>query len=386
MLWKEICAFKREWIFMKVTILSNSKGGVFTVTMQWAKGLIRKGCDVNIFFLTQSKEAKCLVPSERIRFHYVTTSNFLPNLRAIFKFLFHDRSDVIHTNFASLGLLAIFKKYMFKTPFIFTLHGIPEPWLQLSLSDKVAYTIEYYLLPFVTSQSSAVVAVSKYVKDMLKRRYNVDSEVIYHGVDANTFKPRNKAQSKRELGYEETDFVVLFIGKLHPYKDPLTLIKAFSEAVKKNTNLCLAMIGEGELYQEVNKKISELNLLNRVKLFRRVSDERLKILYNAADLFVLPSVGEAFGMTLLEAMASGVPVIASNSGACLEVVGNAGILFSRGNHIELAEKILRLSHEKELSRKLSEAGMKRVRETFSWEDKIDQYLKLYKIACLSKFK
>jgi glycosyltransferase involved in cell wall biosynthesis len=221
---------------------------------------------------------------------------------------------------------------------------------------------------------------------MLKRRYNVDSEVIYHGVDANTFKPRNKAQSKRELGYEETDFVVLFIGKLHPYKDPLTLIKAFSEAVKKNTNLCLAMIGEGELYQEVNKKISELNLLNRVKLFRRVSDERLKILYNAADLFVLPSVGEAFGMTLLEAMASGVPVIASNSGACLEVVGNAGILFSRGNHIELAEKILRLSHEKELSRKLSEAGMKRVRETFSWEDKIDQYLKLYKIACLSKFK
>jgi len=218
---------------MKITILSNSKGGVFSVTMQWAKGLVRRGCDVNIFFLTQSKETKGLVPSERIRFHYFTTANFLPNLRAIVEFLFHDRPDVIHTNFASLGLLAIFKKYVFKIPFIFTSHGIPESWLQLSLSDKVAYTIEYYLLPFVTSQSSAVVAASKYVKAMLKRRYNVDSEVIYHGVDANTFKPRNKAQSKRELGYEETDFVVLFIGKLHPYKDPLTLIKAISKVVKK---------------------------------------------------------------------------------------------------------------------------------------------------------
>jgi glycosyltransferase involved in cell wall biosynthesis len=137
--------------------------------------------------------------------------------------LFHDRPDVIHTNFASLGLLAIFKKYVFKIPFIFTSHGILESWLQLSLSDKVAYTIEYYLLSLVASQSSAVVAVSKYVKEMLKRRYNVDSEVIYHGIDADTFKPKNKAQSKRELGYEETDFVVLFIGKLHPYKDPLTL-------------------------------------------------------------------------------------------------------------------------------------------------------------------
>jgi len=116
-----------------------------------------------------------------------------------------------------------------------------------------------------------------------------------------------------------------------------------------------------------------------------VSDARLKILYDTADLFVLTSVGEAFGMTLLEAMASGVPVIASNSGACPEVVENAGILFSQGNYTKLAEKILRLSNEKELLRKLGEAGLKRVRETFSWEDKVDQYLKLYKITCHTKF-
>jgi len=372
-------------MMMKVTILSNSKGGVFTVTMQWAKGLARKGCDVNIFFLTQSNEAKRLVPSEHIRFHYFITSNFLLNLRAIFKFLIRDRPDVIHTNFASLGLLAIFKKYVFKIPFIFTSHGIPESWLQLSLSDKIAYTIEYYLLPLVASQSSAVVAVSKYVKDMLKRRYNVDSEVIYHGIDANLSKPKNKAQSKRKLGYKEKDFIILYVGKLHPYKDPLTFINAVSLAVKKKANLYVVMIGQGELYQEVNEEISKRNILSRVRLFRRVSDARLKILYDTADLFVLTSVGEAFGMTLLEAMASGVPVIASNSGACPEVVENAGILFSQGNYTKLAEKILRLSNEKELLRKLGEAGLKRVRETFSWEDKVDQYLKLYKITCHTKF-
>jgi glycosyltransferase involved in cell wall biosynthesis len=367
-------------MMMKVTILSNSKGGVFTVTMQWAKGLARKGCDVNIFFLTQSKEAKRLVPSEHIRFHYFTTSNFLLNLRAIFKFLIHDRPDVIHTNFASLGLLAIFKKYVFKTPFIFTSHGIPESWLQLSLSDKIAYTIEYYLLPLVTSQSSTVVAVSKYVKDMLKKRYNVDSEVIYHGIDANIFKPKNKAQSKRKLGYKEKDFVILSIGKLHPSKDPLTLIKAISKAVEKNASLRLIMIGDGELYEEAKNEIRKRNLSNYTKLLNYVDSEKLHIWYAAADIFVLPSVGEAFGMTLLEAMASGVPVIASNSGACPEVIGNAGILFNQGNYTKLAEKILFLSHEKELSRKLREAGLKRVREIFSWEDKIDQYLKLYKIT------
>jgi glycosyltransferase involved in cell wall biosynthesis len=353
--------------------------------MQWAKGLARKGCNVNIFFLTQSKEAKCLVPSERIRFHYFTTSNFLPNLRAIFRFLFHDRPDVIHTNFASLGLLAIFNKYVFKIPFIFTSHGILESWLQLSLSDKVAYAIEYYLLPLVASQSSAVVAVLKYVKETLKSRYNVDSEVIYHGIDTNTFKPENKTQSRRELGYKETDFIVLFVGKMHPCKDPLTLIKAISVAVEKNANLHLVMIGDGELYTEVEKEISKPNPSNHVRLSRRVDNQMLEMLYDAADVFVLPSVNEAFGMVLLEAMASGLPVIASNSGACPEVVGNVEILFNQGNYSELAEKILHLPHEKELSRQLSEAGLKRVRETFSWEDKIDQYLKLYKITCHSKY-
>jgi glycosyltransferase involved in cell wall biosynthesis len=228
------------------------------------------------------------------------------------------------------------------------------------------------------------VAVSKYVKDMLKRRYNVGSEVIYHGIDTKKFKPKHETQNKHELGYKETDFIILFIGKMHPYKDPLTLIKAISMAVEKNANLHLVMVGDGELYTEVEKEISKRNLSNYVRLLRYV-DNQMSEMYDATDVFVLPSLNEAFGIVLLEAMASGVPVIASNSGACPEVVGNAGILFNQGNYSELAEKILCLPHEKELSRKLSEAGLKRVRETFSWEDKIDQYLKLYKKTCHLKF-
>ena len=161
----------------------------------------------------------------------------------------------------------------------------------------------------------------------------------------------------------------------------LNLIRRILECLEMLRLEGFIKCNNGELYQKVHNEISKKNILSRVRLFRHVSDEKLRILYDAADLFVLTSVGEAFGMTLLEAMASGVPVIASNSGACPEVIGNAGILFNQGNYTELAKKILFLSHEKELSRKLREAVLKRVRETFSWEDKIDQYLKLYKITC-----
>jgi glycosyltransferase involved in cell wall biosynthesis len=346
--------------------------------MQWAKGLARKGCDVNIFFLTQSKEARRLVSSERIHFYYFTTSFFFPNLRALIAFLIHDNPDVIHINFAWFAPLAIFKKCMFKTPFIYTLHGLPQPWLEPSLLYKIAYSAEHCLLPFGASQASAVVAVSNYVKEVLKERYGIDSEVIYHGIEADRFKPKNKIQSKRKLGYKETDFMILYVGKLHPYKDPLTLIKAISVAVEKNANLHLVMIGDGELYTEVEKEISKLNLSNCVRLFRRVDNQTLEKLYDAADVFVLPSVNEAFGMVLLEAMASGLPVIASNSGACPEIIEN-GVLFNQGDYIDLAEKIITLSSDKGLPRKLAKAGLKRVKKEFCWKDKIRQYWELYGI-------
>jgi glycosyltransferase involved in cell wall biosynthesis len=78
-------------------------------------------------------------------------------------------------------------------------------------------------------------------------------------------------------------------------------------------------------------------------------------------------------MALLKAMVSGVPMIASNSGACFKMVRKAGSLLNRENHVELAEKILCLSDEKKLSSKLSKVDLKRVRETFSLKDEVDQY-------------
>lgn len=362
---------------MKVAIFSNSKGGVFSYTINLVEELARKGCDINVFFFNQSEEAKRLTDSGHIDFKYLTTSGFIPNLRTIINLFFHDRPDIIHVNFASFGPLAIFKKFVFKIPFIYTLHGLPQPWLNSSLVDKIGYTIESLLLPFVASQASAIVAISNYVKDTLKIKYGLDSEVIYNGVDASRFKPIDKKRSKKQLGYDEANFVVLFVGKLSPYKDPLTLIKAINKATKINKNLHLMMVGTGDLYKEVRHAIERLNLSSRVKLFEHVSTEKLRLCYNAADLFVLPSFNEAFGIVLLEAMASGLPIIASNSGACLEVIGNAGILFNQGDCSDLAEKIMELSCNEELVRRLSNEGLKRV-QIFSWEATTNEYWKLYK--------
>ena len=363
---------------MQVTILSNSKGGVFAVTMQWAKGLIRKGCDVNIFFLLHSRETKNLTPSKHMHFNYFTGPFFIPNLRTFIAFLVYDHPNIVHTNFAWLGPLAIFKKWIFKTHFIYTIHGLPQPWLESSLLYKIAYTIEHSLLHFVASQSSVVVAVSYYVKEMLKKQYSIESEVIYHGIDADRFRPMHKAGNKRMLQYEENDFLVLFVGKMHPAKDPLTLVRSIHEVIKENKNVHLAMIGDGELYQEVRDEVLKLDLSGNVKLLGQMNHVKLQLWYNAAELFVLTSISESFGMTLLEAMASGLPIIASNSTACPEVVGNAGLLFTQGDYNDLARKIVRLVSDDNLLRILRDRSLKRVRRVFSWNDKIDKYYELYR--------
>jgi glycosyltransferase involved in cell wall biosynthesis len=294
--------------------------------------------------------------------------------------LFHDRPDVIHTNFASLGLLAIFKKHVLKIPFIYTLHGVPQPWIEPSLVYKIAYTVEHCLLRFVASQSSVSVTISNYVKDTLKREYGIDSEVIYHGIDADKFKPKNKTESKRRLGYKKTDFIILFVGKLHPCKDPLILIKSIYEMVKINPNLRLVMAGAGELYEELRTEIHRLNLSRYVELLGFVKHEEMRLWYDAADVYVLTSVNEAFGITLLEAMASGLPVIASKVGACSEIIGNAGILFNQGDHISLARELMTLASDEELSKVLRVKGLERVRKVFSWDDKVDKYWELYRMT------
>ncbi|MEM3587017.1 MAG: glycosyltransferase family 4 protein, partial [Candidatus Jordarchaeaceae archaeon] len=110
--------------------------------------------------------------------------------------------------------------------------------------------------------------------------------------------------------------------------------------------------------------------------------DELALLYRAADVFVLPSINEAFGMVILEAMASGTPCIVSNSGACPEIVQDCGLIFEQGNYLDLAEKILQVLENNNLAQTLASKGYESSRKVFSWEKAVAQYEKLY--SCLIK--
>jgi len=121
------------------------------------------------------------------------------------------------------------------------------------------------------------------------------------------------------------------------------------------------------------------NIDEKVQFFGEIPFESMPEVYQGADLFVLPSFLETFGIPLIEAMASGVPVIAANSTSCPEVVGDAGILFDPTNPGELAEKITMVLRDQDLRNTMIKKGLARAR-TFSWEETARKTLAVFEEA------
>jgi glycosyltransferase involved in cell wall biosynthesis len=357
---------------LRITILSNTQGGVGSFTSALTRGLKERSCSLQVIVLSQTKKQSSKILDSQIPLF----KGLAPNPSAFFNFLFRDDSDIVHANFASFFPFALWKKLVFKTPYVLTLHGLPQPFLVKAWKSKIGYMIEYMLVPAAVRYASSAVVVSNYTRNHLRETYGLDAKVISHGIEIKNMQISDKKTAKRSLGYSEDAFLVLYVGYLNRYKDPLLLIDAFSKVA--NEKIDLLLVGAGELYDEVQQDIKSKGLGGKVKLFGRVSDEKLALCYSAADLFVLPTKNEAFGIVLLEAMARNLPVVCSNSGACPEVIKEAGVLFEPGDPDDLAQKILTIKNSKTLSEDLSNKGSKRVREHFLLENEVDQYYNLLK--------
>ncbi|MEW5718373.1 MAG: glycosyltransferase family 1 protein [Chloroflexota bacterium] len=172
---------------------------------------------------------------------------------------------------------------------------------------------------------------------------------------------------------------ILFVGTIEPRKNLPTLLRAFRR-LRDNykSEAVLAIAGNrGWLVEQVDQVIAELRLGDTVRFLGNVRNEELVYLYNAAKLFVFPSLYEGFGLPPLEAMACGTPVIVSNVSSLPEVVGDAGLLIDPEDVEALTVAMWRVLTDDKLRRELSEKGLKRA-QTFSWERAAHETLAVYR--------
>jgi glycosyltransferase involved in cell wall biosynthesis len=190
-----------------------------------------------------------------------------------------------------------------------------------------------------------LLAVSNAVRDEIRKRlpsFSKDQIVtLYNRVNVSSLRSQllDRKEARRQLSIPENAFVIANVGRLHPDKDQLTLIKGFAQAlISLPANSLLIIIGKGKHEQKLRKLIAELKLEDRVILTGHVNNA--KKLFRAFDLFVLSSDHEPFGMVLLEAMAADLPVVCSDCGGGPEVVDGVGTLFEFGKPDALSKALL----------------------------------------------
>lgn len=219
-----------------------------------------------------------------------------------------------------------------------------------------------------------------------------EAPVIWHGVDTSVFHPRDKREAKKALGFDPDRFLVLRVDKNSIRKDYPSTYKALRPILRRHPDIdvhfhCLPNTSAIDGYNLNALRFNDEDIRDRVSFtpglggFLGASQEQLATLYAAADLFVTTSWGEGFGLTILEAMASGTPVIAQDCSAITEVVGDAGILVKPKGRITMpmgqemclpdVDKftywIEHLYGARKMRERLAEAAAERATQ-FSWDE------------------
>jgi len=227
---------------------------------------------------------------------------------------------------------------------------------------------------------SKFVAVSEDIKRWMIDSIGIkDSKIskILNGVDTKRFCPGNKNQARKILGFSEKDLLIGTVGRLDPIKDQQLLLQAFSNLESVQKTLRLMIIGDGPERKMLESVKKDLPCKDRIDFLGERNDvERLLI---ALDIFVLSSKNEGMSNTILEAMAVGLPVVATSVGGNLELVtqGKTGLFFEPGDTRGLTEALkFYVGHEEE--RRLHGAnGRCKVERHFSLSRMVEEYESLY---------
>ena len=178
--------------------------------------------------------------------------------------------------------------------------------------------------------------------------------------------------------YDLLNPFILFIGTIEPRKNIPLLLRAYSLVLAQIPDLELVIVGKrGWNYSEVYDTLNTLGIEKKVRFPGYVPDEDLPALYNAASVFVYPSLYEGFGLPPLEAMQCGIPVITSNTSSLPEVVGSEGLMVDPRDHEHLARLIYQLLTDENFREKNCEYNLNRAKD-FSWEKTARKTLEVYR--------
>ncbi|EPZ45675.1 N-acetyl-alpha-D-glucosaminyl L-malate synthase BshA [Alicyclobacillus acidoterrestris] len=359
-------------------------GGSGAVATELGKALAKRGHEVH--FIVTDVPFRLGAFVEHVYIHELDTTTY-PVLRTppydfslaalMAKVADEYQLDVIHAHyalpFAVCGFLA---REMAKrdVKVVTTLHGTDVTVLaqDTSLKEVIKLGIE---------KSDAVTAVSRSLIQQTRELFETDKpiECIYNFIDTSVFRPQVGEKVRSSLAKPQ-ERVLLHVSNFRQIKRIPDVIEIFAR-VRAHVQARLLLVGEGPEYSGARQRVRELGLEPYVEFLGK--QDEVATLIAAADVLLLPSAKESFGLVALEAMACGIPVIGSIAGGIPEVVvdGVTGFLSDVGDVTKMATDTLRLLQDDRLYNDFSQAARRHAESQFHVHDKVGEYEALYRRVC-----
>ncbi len=267
------------------------------------------------------------------------------------------RAQIIHAQWVPTAAVAVVVGWLRRIPVVVSVRGADLNTARNSRMGRL-------LTRAIIDRVSYVVTVSDEFRDLLASEIGCPKPLaaLYNGVDIGQFHPRDKAACRRELGLPEDQAIALYVGGLIERKGVNILLQALAYDTMSDRPVDVYLAGEGPQLDVLKALASVEGLADRVQFLGRVSKDRVHLWMAAADMLVLPSYSEGRPNVVLEAMASGTPVVATAVNGTAELIsdGEDGLLFEPGDVAGLAACLNRLLHQPDLVAELSARGTEKI--------------------------
>jgi glycosyltransferase involved in cell wall biosynthesis len=380
---------------MKICLLTKSfpprTGGGETYAYELSNALGERGHNIDVY--TQQipkKHNKLEEINDNVTLHRITKSRkYLVVLETIYYSVFARKNidfsqyDIIHGTLMPASTVALtLKRGLPDVPIVVTSHGTSIGEFKSHLAKTPAdYLLKYVFHPtnvffdYITGHCmDHIIAISDHAYDQLTKKYRFNSEktsLIPHGVDTSKFHP--EVEISPEINSNKLS--ILYVGRLAPRKGLDLAFKSIAEL--KEIDIEFIIAGEGRHKQRLKKLAQNLGILDRIQFLGYVSEKKLPSLYATADIFLLPSRYEGYGLVLLESMACGTPAIAADVGGIPTVIDHKqnGLLVQRKKDC-MKSNIKQLCSDNHYLRQLGKNGRKKALR-LDWMQIGKQVEKLY---------
>jgi glycosyltransferase involved in cell wall biosynthesis len=273
-------------------------------------------------------------------------------------------------------------------PYVITVHDVVEHLYRARNGSGLRRSLHFQLTRHVLKSASRILAVSNFTKTEIEKLFDIPDkhiEVVYNAIDERFLGGHASETDRQALveRYQVTSPFLLYAGRIGPHKNLVRIIQAFA-ALKAELekqallpDLKLIIIGdELSKHPDLRRTVIRNGVQNDVRFLGFVPIEMLRVFYDAAKVFVFPSLYEGFGLQPLEAMAHGTAVVTSNTSSLPEAIGQAAVLVNPENVFEIMRALHRVLVDSSLRDEMRKRGYEQVKK-YSWGASAQRILKVY---------